>query len=100
MSRLIRPRGVRMIAALTASVLVPVIWAAPAWAHAAISPPVAKTNVLQQFTLAVPAEKAGATTTSIQLTVPDGVEIDSFEAEPGWTRTVSATGTGANAVIK
>ncbi|MDX6546993.1 MAG: hypothetical protein QOG33_543 [Gaiellales bacterium] len=100
MSRLIHPRGVRVVAALTASVLIPVIWAAPAWAHAAISPVVAKTNVLQQFTLAVPTETEGATTTSIRLTVPDGVEIDSFEAETGWTRTVSATGTGANAVIR
>jgi uncharacterized protein YcnI len=74
--------------------------AAPALAHAAISPPVAKTGVLQQFTLAVPTEKAGAATTSIQLTVPDGVEIDSFEPEAGWTRSVNQTGTGDSAIIK
>ncbi len=74
--------------------------AAPAFAHAAISPPVAKVGVLQQFTLAVPTEKQGAATTSIRLTVPDGVQIDSFEPEPGWTRTVNQTGTGEGAIIK
>jgi len=62
------------------------VWAPSALAHAEISPPVAKTGVAQQFTLAVPTEKEGATTTAVELTVPDGVAIDSFEPEPGWTR--------------
>ena len=70
-----------------------------AWAHAAISPPTAETGVLQQFTLAVPTEEDNATTTEIQLTVPDGVAIDSFEPEPGWTRSVKATGTGEDAIV-
>ncbi len=73
--------------------------AVPAFAHAAVSPPTAETGVLQQFTLAVPTELEGATTTQIQLTVPDGVAIDSFEASPGWKRTVQATGSGENAII-
>jgi uncharacterized protein YcnI len=92
--------AVRRAAAAAVAVAVPLVAATPAWAHAAISPPVAKTGVLQQFTLAVPTEKENATTTSIQLTVPSGVEIDSFEPEPGWTRTVNATGTGESAVVK
>jgi uncharacterized protein YcnI len=77
--------GVRAGAAglVLAAVLV---WTPAALAHASISPPVAKTGVLQQFTLAVPTEKANATTTRIELTVPVGVAIDSFEAAPGWTR--------------
>jgi uncharacterized protein YcnI len=70
-----------------------------AFAHASLSPPVAETGVLQQFTLAVPTEKAGATTTEIQLTVPSGVAIDSFEPEPGWKRTVSASGSGDAAIV-
>lgn len=74
--------------------------AAPAFAHAAMSPPVAEVGVLQQFTLAVPTETEGATTTGIQLNVPDGFQIDSFEPEPGWKRTVNQTGTGDSAVIK
>jgi uncharacterized protein YcnI len=75
-------------------------WAPAALAHAAISPPVAKTGVLQQFTLAVPTEKEGATTTEIELTVPDGVAIDSFEPEPGWTRRIRQTGAGESAVVQ
>jgi uncharacterized protein YcnI len=91
--------GVRAGAAglVVAAVLV---WAPAALAHAAISPPVAKTGVLQQFTLAVPTEKEGATTTEVELTVPDGVAIDSFEPEPGWTRRVSQTGSGESAVVQ
>src|SRR5204862_5144091 len=85
--------GVRAGAA--ALVLAAVLaWAPAAFAHAAISPPVAKTGVLQQFTLAVPTEKENATTTRIELIVPDGVAIDSFEPEPGWTRTQVAHGGG------
>jgi uncharacterized protein YcnI len=78
------------------------VWAPAAFAHAAISPPVAKTGVLQQFTLAVPTEKAGATTTSVELTVPAGVAIDSYEPEPGWTRRGvlhGAAGSGGQQVI-
>ncbi|HEX5250941.1 MAG TPA: DUF1775 domain-containing protein [Gaiellales bacterium] len=71
------------------------VWAPAAFAHASISPPVAKTGVLQQFTLAVPTEKRNATTTRIELTVPDGVVIDSFEPEPGWTRKGIAHGGGS-----
>jgi uncharacterized protein YcnI len=75
-------------------------WAPSALAHAEISPPVAKTGVTQQFTLAVPTEKENATTTEVELTVPDGVAIDSFEPEPGWTRKVTQTGSGESAVVQ
>jgi uncharacterized protein YcnI len=61
-----------------------------AFGHAAMSPPVAKAKVLQQFTLSVPTEEEGAKTTSIELTVPDGFSIDSFEPAPGWTRSEDA----------
>ncbi|MDX6522450.1 MAG: hypothetical protein QOG02_338 [Gaiellales bacterium] len=87
------------VAVMVAAFVTPLIAAAPAWAHAALSPPVAETGVLQQFTLAVPTEKEGATTNEIELTVPDGVGIDSFEAAPGWTRKVSATGAGEEAIV-
>jgi uncharacterized protein YcnI len=71
-----------------------------AFGHAAMSPPVAKAKVDQQFTLSVPTEEEGATTTSIELTVPDGFGIDSFEPEPGWKRTEQATGSGEEKVIR
>jgi uncharacterized protein YcnI len=84
-------RGVRAGAAVL--VLAAVLASAPAaFAHAEISPPVAKTGVTQQFTLAVPTEKENATTTQVELTVPAGVAIDSFEPEPGWTRKEVANG--------
>lgn len=88
-------RGARAAAAglALASALV---FAPAAFAHAAISPPVARTGVLQQFTLAVPTEKQGATTTSIELTVPSGVAVDSFEPEPGWTRQTVAQAAGTD----
>ena len=70
------------------------VLASVASAHAIMSPPVAKSKVLQQFTLSVPTEEEGATTTEIELTVPDGFSIDCFEPSPGWTRTESGTGSG------
>src|SRR6476661_3434733 len=67
------------------------VLASVASAHAIMSPPVAKSKVAQQFTLSVPTEEAGAATTEIELTVPDGFSIDSFE---------SATGSGESRVIQ
>jgi uncharacterized protein YcnI len=74
-----------VMAAVTALVVTPA-----AFAHAIVSPPVAKANVLQQFTLSVPTEKEGVTTTSVELFVPQGFHIDSFEPSPGWTRSEEA----------
>jgi uncharacterized protein YcnI len=71
-----------------------------AFAHAIVSPPVAKAKVAQQFTLSVPTEEEGATTTTVELTVPSGFSIDSFEAEPGWTRAEQATGSGEEKTIQ
>lgn len=61
--------------------------AATASAHAIVSPAVALDKKLQQFTLSVPTEEAGAVTTQIELAVPAGFAIDSFEPSPGWKRT-------------
>jgi uncharacterized protein YcnI len=71
-----------------------------AWAHAEISPPVTKSKTLQLFTLAVPTEKEGLTTTKIELTLPSGFGIDSFVSETGWKRQLQQTGSGENAVIQ
>jgi uncharacterized protein YcnI len=96
MSTLLRRR--RLIAFL-ATIAGTLAAAGPALAHAIVSPPVAETKVLQQFTLSVPTEKEGATTTKIVLRVPNGFAVDSYEAEPGWTRRVNATGSGESAVV-
>ena len=74
--------------------------AGEAYAHATLSPPVAKSKVLQQFTLSVPTEKGGLKTTEVELTVPSGFSIDSFEPEPGWKRSEQATGSGEERTIQ
>jgi uncharacterized protein YcnI len=95
-----KPIAARRASVVAAALVGALALAGSAWAHATISPPVAKAKVLQQFTLAVPTEKEGATTTKIELIPPAGVAIDSFSAEPGWTRAVKATGSGGDAVIQ
>ena len=74
--------------------------ASGAWAHAEISPPVTKSKDLQLFTLAVPTEKEGLTTTKVELTPPSGFAIDSFVPALGWKRELQETGSGENAVIQ
>ena len=73
--------------------------AAEASAHAHVSPPVVLAKTGQVFTLAVPTEKEGATTTTIELTPPSGFAIDSFVPSPGWKRAVQSTGSGDSAVV-
>ena len=91
----------RMAGAVTAALAATAAFgAAGAHAHAIVSPAVAKRGVLQQFTLSVPTEKEGATTTKIELTVPSGFAVDSFEPEPGWKRSVQSTGSGESAVVQ
>ena len=72
---------------------------AQAAAHAVVSPPVTVKGRLQVFTIAVPTEKNNLFTTRIQVSVPNGFGIDSFEDVPGWTRTVAYSGSGSAAQI-
>ena len=90
----------KFVLSLAAAIAAGLIVAAGASAHARVSPPVALSNELQLFSLAVPTEKEGKTTTKIVLTVPKGFGIDSFVASPGWTRQVQQTGSGEDAVIQ
>jgi uncharacterized protein YcnI len=71
-----------------------------AFAHAVVSPPVAKSKAGQVFTLAVPTEEEGATTTTVELTPSAGFAIDSFAPSPGWKRSVQQTGEGEDTVIQ
>jgi uncharacterized protein YcnI len=71
-----------------------------AWAHARVSPPVSVAGKLQLYSVAVPTEKSGVTTTKIVLMVPGGFGIDSFvPPPPGWTRKEQQSGSGDSAVI-
>jgi uncharacterized protein YcnI len=87
---------------LAAVVATAAMWLMPAaaFAHARISPPVSLTGKLQLYSLAVPTEKSGATTTKVVMTVPVGFGIDSFAPPPpGWSQQVQQTGSGDSAVI-
>jgi uncharacterized protein YcnI len=88
------------IRALLVVIVPPLLFAASASAHARLSPPVSVANELQLYSLAVPTEKSGATTTKIVLTVPKGFSIDSFVPSPGWQRVEQQTGSGDSAVIQ
>lgn len=95
------PKRVRARAlAGAAAALAALAFASSAWAHAEISPPIAKSKTLQLFTLAVPTEKEGLTTTKVEMTPPSGFAIDSFVRAVGWKRQLQQTGTGENAVIQ
>ena len=95
-SRRRHPFLLALIAVATIALVVPAV----ASAHAEISPKVSLSGKLQLYSLAVPTEKEGATTTKIVMTVPSGFAIDSFVPPPaGWTQQVQQTGSGESAVI-
>jgi uncharacterized protein YcnI len=94
------PRTFRTALVLGAAAIAALVAVAGASAHARISPAVSLSKQLQLYSLAVPTEKEGATTTEITLTVPKGFSIDSFVPSPGWKRTAQSTGSGENAVIQ
>ncbi|HTS73206.1 MAG TPA: DUF1775 domain-containing protein [Gaiellaceae bacterium] len=89
-----------LLRACAAAMLVALVVVSAASAHARISPAVSLAKELQLYSLAVPTEKEGATTTKIVLTVPDGFGIDSFVPSPGWHRVVQSTGSGEEAVVQ
>ena len=91
-----RPLTLALIAGAAITLTVPAV----ASAHAEISPTASLSGKLQLYSLAVPTEKEGLTTTKIVLTVPNGFGIDSFVPPPaGWTQQVQQTGSGNSAVI-
>jgi uncharacterized protein YcnI len=85
-----------VLATLVAVVALP----ASASAHATLSPSTVLARTTQVFTLAVPTEKAGVTTTRIELTPPAGFAIDSFAPSPGWTRSTDQSGAGEEVEIR
>ena len=86
---------------LAAFVLTLSLAAVPAaFGHANVSPPIVQSSQDQVFTLAVPTEKEDLETTQVQLVVPEGFSIDSFENEDGWDRKVQTSGSGENARIE
>jgi uncharacterized protein YcnI len=89
-------------AALAAALGIGVGLALPlaAAAHARVSPAVSLAGKLQLYSLAVPTEKAGLTTTKLVMTVPAGIGIDSFVPPVApWHVNLAQTGSGNSAVI-
>src|SRR6266545_3997908 len=72
----------RLLVALVCLALALVFTSAAA-AHSSISPPIAKAKTLQQFTLEVQAEKQDARTTQVEVTFPDGFNVETFPARRG-----------------
>ncbi len=95
-------RSLRGRVALAATVVGGAVALLPATAsaHARISPPVSVAGKLQLYSLAVPTEKEGLTTSTIVMTVPAGFGIDSFVPPPaGWQMHLQQTGSGDSAVV-
>jgi uncharacterized protein YcnI len=91
-----RRRAGTILAALATALVA----AASASAHARISPSITLAKEGELFTLAVPTEQENATTTGVELSLPQGFSIDSFVPSPGWKRAVQQTGSGEDAVIQ
>lgn len=84
------------LGALTIGLAIPAVAAA----HPRISPAVSLSGQLQLYSLAVPTEKSGVSTTKVVMTVPSGFGIDSFVPPPaGWTQRIQQTGSGDSAVV-
>ena len=91
-----RSRAVPIVIVCAVAMIIPAV----ASGHARVSPAVSLSGKLQLYSLAVPTEKSGLTTSKIVMTVPNGFGIDSFAPPPtGWTQQVQQTGSGNNAVI-
>jgi uncharacterized protein YcnI len=73
---------------------------ATALGHASVSPPTVIKQQNQFFTIAVPGEEENDTTVKVQVDFPSGFGVDSFQAVPGWTRSVKSSGSGEEAEIQ
>jgi uncharacterized protein YcnI len=89
-----------MLAGAAGAAAVGLVLAPAAFAHARVSPAVSLSGKLQLYSLAVPTEKAGLTTSKIVMTVPKGFGIDSFVPAPGWTQQIQQHGSGDSAVVE
>ena len=84
---------------LLATAAAALVYTSIAAAHAHVLPGVALANTDQVFAVSVPTEQEGVTTAGIELTPPEGFEIDAFFDSPGWKREVQTTGSGEDTEI-
>lgn len=64
--------------------------AIPAFAHAVVTPNQVGIAATQTFSLSVPTEKDGGTTTSVRLMIPTGLEFVTPVVQGGWSATVKS----------
>jgi uncharacterized protein YcnI len=92
-------RGRRALGVLATTLVAGGLFAAQAGAHATIGPSVVQVGSSNAYTLMVPTEEEGLTTTEVTMEVPDGFNMGGFEAIPGVKRTVESEGSGEDTVV-
>jgi uncharacterized protein YcnI len=85
--------------ALGAALLCALVVTSAALAHAKVAPPVIQKGTDNVFTVAVPTESESASTTMVELTVPEGFAVDAVMPAPGWEIRTETTGSGESAEI-
>jgi uncharacterized protein YcnI len=68
------------------------VTATPAFAHVSVNPSTAAEGSFSKLTFRVPNESDTASTTSVQVVMPDGLEGVRTRALPGWTIDVERSG--------
>jgi uncharacterized protein YcnI len=76
-----------------ATVAVVVVFAAPAFAHVSVTPKEAAKGSTATLTFRVPNEKDNASTTKVEIVLPDDHPVTTLapQAVPGWTAATSGT---------
>lgn len=77
----------KIILTLTAAAALVVALAGPARAHVTVQPSEAVAGSFARFVVRVPNERDDASTTRIEVQLPESLVFVSFQPKPGWTRT-------------
>jgi uncharacterized protein YcnI len=85
--------------ALCAALVTALVVTSAAMAHAKVAPPIIQKGTDNVFTVAVPTESESASTTMVELTVPEGFGVDAVMPAPGWEIRTETTGSGESAEI-
>jgi uncharacterized protein YcnI len=70
------------------------LFAGLASAHVTVQPKETSQGKYEMFTVKVPSEKEGVTTTKIEVKIPGEVNITRFEPKPGWTYEIQKNDSG------
>jgi uncharacterized protein YcnI len=90
----------RALAAAALTVAALLASAATASAHVAVTPERSASGQFLAYTLTVPNELEGQSTTDVEVAVPDGFTLEAAQAVPGWTTRVTKGADGSAARIR